>query len=392
MWIYGSYRHWGTYNTVAGSFKDADFSAFVLRAERPNRTCSRCGTRAPWRASPRRSTSRTRSTSTTTGSTPTSATASCRRISPPSAPALSTRTSRSTSSRRAGARRSPTSCCSRRAARSRRRTSTATGAPACRRRSSRSPIRWRPPAYPTTWGSSTGYGANRSDQIELPRLGVLRHRLARRQGRASPCMHAWRYTTQEPNNSVALALRARQPFSLTQYATPIQFHETLNYNMGIYAQDQWRIKPPDDELRRAARLPERARRRAATSRRAVHAGAAASTPSRTCRTGRTSIRGSASPTTCSATARPPSRSASDATSSASRTRSRRAVEPDAVDGQHGDAHLEQPERHLQPVQRLRPDEPGGEQQVPRAGRLRADQQPAVRPGGHAHDELRSRRS
>ena len=28
VWIYGSYRHWGTYNTVAGSFKDADFSSF----------------------------------------------------------------------------------------------------------------------------------------------------------------------------------------------------------------------------------------------------------------------------------------------------------------------------------------------------------------------------
>jgi hypothetical protein len=41
---------------------------------------------------------------------------------------------------------------------------------------------------------------------------------------------------------VALALRAKQPFSLTQYATPIQFHETLNYNAGIYAQDQWRVK------------------------------------------------------------------------------------------------------------------------------------------------------
>jgi hypothetical protein len=26
LWVYGSYRHWGTYNTVAQSFKDADFS------------------------------------------------------------------------------------------------------------------------------------------------------------------------------------------------------------------------------------------------------------------------------------------------------------------------------------------------------------------------------
>lgn len=27
LWVYASYRHWGTYNTVAGSFKDRDFSA-----------------------------------------------------------------------------------------------------------------------------------------------------------------------------------------------------------------------------------------------------------------------------------------------------------------------------------------------------------------------------
>ena len=26
LWVYGGFRHWGTYNTVAGSFKDADFT------------------------------------------------------------------------------------------------------------------------------------------------------------------------------------------------------------------------------------------------------------------------------------------------------------------------------------------------------------------------------
>ena len=55
-------------------------------------------------------------------------------------------------------------------------------------------------------------------------------------------MHQWRYTTQEVNNSVTLTVRGKQPFSLTEYATPIQYHETVNYNMGIYAQDQWTIK------------------------------------------------------------------------------------------------------------------------------------------------------
>ena len=65
---------------------------------------------------------------------------------------------------RAGARRSPTSCCSKRA-----RTVTPQDFHGYRRPgvsdrpSSRSTTRWRPPAIPTTWGSSaTGYGANRS--------------------------------------------------------------------------------------------------------------------------------------------------------------------------------------------------------------------------------------
>jgi hypothetical protein len=31
VWIYGSYRHWGTYNTVAGSFRDQDFSEFFYQ-------------------------------------------------------------------------------------------------------------------------------------------------------------------------------------------------------------------------------------------------------------------------------------------------------------------------------------------------------------------------
>jgi hypothetical protein len=55
-----SYRHWGTYNTVAGSFKDATSATFFYDAEHANRTCSRCGTRAPRPASRRRSTRRTR--------------------------------------------------------------------------------------------------------------------------------------------------------------------------------------------------------------------------------------------------------------------------------------------------------------------------------------------
>ena len=98
-----------------------------------------------------------------------------------------------------------------------------------------------PAGYPTTWGSSTGYGYNRSDQMNF--RGSASYVTGTHNMKVGfTLLHAWRFNTQEPNNSVSLTLRNRQPFSLTQYATPIQFHETLRYNMGIYAQDQWRMR------------------------------------------------------------------------------------------------------------------------------------------------------
>jgi hypothetical protein len=99
-----------------------------------------------------------------------------------------------------------------------------------------------PPGYPTLWGSSpTSYGYNRSDQMNF--RGSASYVTGSHAVKAGfTLMHAWRYATQEPNNSVTLTLRNRVPFSLTQYATPIQFHETLRYNMGLYAQDQWRLR------------------------------------------------------------------------------------------------------------------------------------------------------
>ena len=98
-----------------------------------------------------------------------------------------------------------------------------------------------PPGYPTTWGSAAvGYGYNRSDQMNVRgSASYVTGTHAVKVGMT--LMHSWRFTTNEPNNSVTLSLRAGQPFSLTQYARPEQYHETLRYNMGIYAQDQWRL-------------------------------------------------------------------------------------------------------------------------------------------------------
>jgi len=99
----------------------------------------------------------------------------------------------------------------------------------------------QPAGMPTAWGSSTAYGYNRSDQSNY-RASASYVTGTHNVKAGFTLMHSWRYTTQEVNNSVSLQLRNLQPFQITQFASPIQFHETLKYNMGIYGQDQWTIK------------------------------------------------------------------------------------------------------------------------------------------------------
>jgi hypothetical protein len=94
---------------------------------------------------------------------------------------------------------------------------------------------------PSQWGSSTAYGANRSNQINY-RASAAYVTGSHSVKVGFTLMHQWRYTTQEVNNSVSITLNNGAPFSLTEFATPIQFHETVNYNTGIFAQDQWTIK------------------------------------------------------------------------------------------------------------------------------------------------------
>jgi len=98
-----------------------------------------------------------------------------------------------------------------------------------------------PVGMPTSWGSSAAYGYNRSDQSNY-RASASYVTGTHNIKVGMTLMHAWRYTTQEMNNSVTLQLRNLQPFQITQFATPIQFHETLQDNMGIYGQDQWTIR------------------------------------------------------------------------------------------------------------------------------------------------------
>ena len=108
---------------------------------------------------------------------------------------------------------------------------------------------------------------------ELPRVGLVRHRFARGQGG----LHAAaRVALQHAGAEQLGHAVAAQPAAVLDHAVcdaaPVP--RDLRYNMGLYAQDQWTHPPPDDELRRTAGLPERALRPARHSGRAVHAGAA----------------------------------------------------------------------------------------------------------------------
>jgi len=98
-----------------------------------------------------------------------------------------------------------------------------------------------PAGMPQTWGSSAGYGYSRSNQYNY-RASASYVTGSHSAKVGMTLMHQWRYNTMEMNNSVTLSARGRSPFSLTEFATPIQFHETNNYNLGLYAQDQWTVK------------------------------------------------------------------------------------------------------------------------------------------------------
>ena len=86
---------------------------------------------------------------------------------------------------------------------------------------------------------------------------------------------------------------------------------------GIYAQDSWSLEPADAQLRAALGIPQLRSRRAVLAGRPLHRRAAVRRHP-DARSGRTSRRGSASSTTCSATPRRRSSSASTATTSRGR--------------------------------------------------------------------------
>ena len=124
-------------------------------------------------------------------------------------------------------------------------------------------------------------------------------------------MHLWALTSSDVvNNGMTLQLLNGVPRQVTVFATPLRLRRDHESQLGLSSRRiSGRIKRMTlnvgvrfdslEDLRAGADASGRARRcRRATSR---------STQSTTCRTGRTCRRGSASPTTCSATARRPSK-------------------------------------------------------------------------------------
>ena len=52
-------------------------------------------------------------------------------------------------------------------------------------------------------------------------------------------MQQWRVVGNDRNNGVNYTFFNGVPNRITQFAEPITFHERVNYNLGLYAQDQW---------------------------------------------------------------------------------------------------------------------------------------------------------
>jgi hypothetical protein len=255
MWIFLGYRHWGTYNTVAGSFKDADFNAFYYKPSTEQNLFPVWHQSAAARLTTQVSQKNKVNLHydwqyTFFGNcfvpsylTAISACPQYKNI--PQYIVQGTWSAPVTNKLllEAGA------------------TLTAqdfhgypqTGIPATQF-SVNDPL--APAGMPQTWGSANGvnaiYGANRSDQSNY-RASASYVTGSHNIKVGLTLMHQWRLVTTEVNNSVTLSLRntpacqaagieCGQPFSLTQFATPIQYQEHVNYNMGIFAQDQWTYK------------------------------------------------------------------------------------------------------------------------------------------------------
>lgn len=55
-------------------------------------------------------------------------------------------------------------------------------------------------------------------------------------------MHTWGYQTTEVNNNMNFTFTNGVPSAVQIFATPIEYREKIKYNLGLYAQDQWALR------------------------------------------------------------------------------------------------------------------------------------------------------
>jgi hypothetical protein len=92
-----------------------------------------------------------------------------------------------------------------------------------------------------TWRAPTaGFGGTRNNQSNYrAAVSYVTGRHATKFGLT--LMQQWRIVGNERNNGVNYTFLNGVPSGLTQFVEPITFHERVNYNLGLYAQDQWTI-------------------------------------------------------------------------------------------------------------------------------------------------------
>ncbi len=394
VWIYGSYRHWGTYNTVAGSFKDADFSSFFYEPSTEQNLFP------VWHqsAAARLTTQINQKNKVNvyydwqytyfgncfvpTYLTAISACPEYKNIpqyiiqaswsSPVTNKLLIEAGGTITPQDFHGYRRDGVSLT---------------------QFSVTDPL--APAGYPTTWGSSTAYGANRSDQLNF-RGSVSYVTGSHNIKTGFTLMHSWRYTTQEVEQlgGAGAARQAAVLADAVRHADPVPRDVELqrrHLRAGSVAG-----QAADHELRRSARHAEGQRRRADDRERAVHAAARlrrapSNVPNWKDIDPRFGIAYDLSGDGKTAIKTSIGRYVIGESYTIARALNPMQSTVNTGDPHVGRAGRRRLHRHLQPVRRLRPDQPGTRtRKRPGRGGVRADQQPALRPGGHAHHELRSR--
>ncbi len=92
-----------------------------------------------------------------------------------------------------------------------------------------------------TWRAPTGgFGGTRNNQSNYrAALSYVTGTHAAKVGLT--LMQQWRIVGNDRNNGVNYTFFNGAPSRLTQFAEPIRFHERVNHNLGLYAQDQWTV-------------------------------------------------------------------------------------------------------------------------------------------------------